>query len=346
MKKIKELNLKWDETKLYDEESRNYYVSIMGIVGLFIILTIIVLNIISLWNYEVGFIDPSSSFVESLIKLYNFIWCFLFLILTVILILLGRIIYLFNWNSKIESNYYINKFIYYILNFFLNFSVIVSDKNLIEKLTSRLNELNKGSNKFNIWYQNYSKYEFLLISDLHEYKKLEFIWCIIPTLILILIAGPSFSLVFSLDSVVNPEINIKVTGRQWYWVYSYDNMTIFDDGKKDIMFNYDSNMIIDSDLNKGAHRLLEVNNKLILPVGVPIRFLITSMDVLHSWAVPAFGLKVDAVPGRLNQFIVEIKKPGIFYGQCSELCGSMHGFMPITIQAINYDEYKEWLKNL
>jgi len=164
--------------------------------------------------------------------------------------------------------------------------------------------------------------------------------------ILVLIAGPSFSLVFSLDSIINPEINIKVVGRQWYWIYSFDNAIEINNEKNSYHFVYDSNMIADDDLNEGTHRLLEVNNKLLLPVGVPIRFLITSVDVLHSWAVPSLGLKVDAVPGRLNQFIVEIKKPGTFYGQCSELCGSMHGFMPIVIQAIDYDEYKEWLKTL
>jgi heme/copper-type cytochrome/quinol oxidase subunit 2 len=89
---------------------------------------------------------------------------------------------------------------------------------------------------------------------------------------------------------------------------------------------------------------LEVDNRLLVPSGVPIRFLITSTDVLHSWAIPSLGLKVDAVPGRLNQFIVEIKKPGVYYGQCSELCGPMHGFMPITLQAVTINEYKEWLQ--
>jgi len=199
-----------------------------------------------------------------------------------------------------------------------------------------------------------------------------------------LIAGPSFSLVFSLDSSVNPEINIKVVGKQWYWVYSFDNVISItnyenniieelnkyidlnndDDNifmpsnikfnfvyniekvKKAVAFNYDSVMIGEEDLKEGTHRLLEVNNRLLIPVGVPIRFLITSTDVLHSWSLPSLGLKVDAVPGRLNQFVIEVKRPGIFYGQCSELCGPMHGFMPIIVQAVSFEQYKEWLKTL
>jgi len=116
--------------------------------------------------------------------------------------------------------------------------------------------------------------------------------------------------------------------------------------KKSVNFNYDSVMINEEDLNFGTHRLLEVNNRLLVPIGLPIKFLITSTDVLHSWSLPSLGLKVDAVPGRLNQFVVELKRPGIFYGQCSELCGPMHGFMPIILHAVTEANYKNWLINL
>jgi len=108
-------------------------------------------------------------------------------------------------------------------------------------------------------------------------------------------------------------------------------------------FSFDSSLINENELEAGAHRLLEVDNRLVVPVGVPIRFIITSTDVLHSWSVPALGIKVDAVPGRLNQFVVEIKKPGIFYGQCSELCGPLHGFMPIVVQSVSDSEFETWL---
>ena len=107
---------------------------------------------------------------------------------------------------------------------------------------------------------------------------------------------------------------------------------------------FDSSLVRDEDLEFGQHRLLEVDNRLVLPVGVPIRFLITSGDVLHSWALPEMGIKVDAIPGRLNQVVTEIKRPGIFYGQCSELCGIEHGFMPIVIQSVPIAEYLNWLE--
>jgi len=277
--------------------------------------------------------------------------------------------------------FFLNKLLYYISIFMLNFSFIVDDKNMIEKNLLRLSQLVNGSTEFNIWYSNYKRNEFLFISDLNEYKQLEFIWCVLPACVLLLIAGPSFSVVFSLDAAVNPEINIKVVGKQWYWVYSFDNIIAFYNKvdimemleelrkrpqldwvdevlsgrgyKKNVMkfeksvnFNYDSVMINEEDLNFGTHRLLEVNNRLLVPIGLPIKFLITSTDVLHSWSLPSLGLKVDAVPGRLNQFVVELKRPGIFYGQCSELCGPMHGFMPIILHAVTEANYKNWLINL
>jgi len=360
---------------------RNFYGALAIVLSIMLILTIFMLKIWRYWNWEVGFIDPSTSFAESLIRLYNFIWSFLVLILVVVLILLIRIIYLFNWNSKIEHSFFLNKLLYYISIFMLNFSFIVDDKNMIEKNLLRLSQLVNGSTEFNIWYSNYKRNEFLFISDLNEYKQLEFIWCVLPACVLLLIAGPSFSVVFSLDAAVNPEINIKVVGKQWYWVYSFDNIIAFYNKvdimemleelrkrpqldwvdevlsgrgyKKNVMkfeksvnFNYDSVMINEEDLNFGTHRLLEVNNRLLVPIGLPIKFLITSTDVLHSWSLPSLGLKVDAVPGRLNQFVVELKRPGIFYGQCSELCGPMHGFMPIILHAVTEANYKNWLINL
>lgn len=331
-----------DNNYLKDIVNYNIYIgAVAGIVGVLIIFTIVSLKV-WLWSWEVGFVDPSTAFAEALIRLYNFIWSFLFLIVTVVLVLMVRIIYLFNWNLVINNSFFLNKIFFYSNSLILELGLLINDKKLIESSILRLNELNIESKELNVWYSSYNKKEFLLISDLSEYKKLEFIWCILPAIVLALIAGPSFSLVFSLDSAIDPKINIKVVGKQWYWVYSFDNYV----ENENYSFNFDSVMISEEDLNKGMHRLLEVDNRLVLPVGVPIRFIITSTDVLHSWAVPSLSLKVDAVPGRLNQFVVEIKKPGVFYGQCSELCGPMHGFMPIAIQAISYNEYIEYLKNL
>jgi heme/copper-type cytochrome/quinol oxidase subunit 2 len=339
------------------------YGVLLGIVFLLYIYMYISFGIYSNWDYELGFIDPTSSFAESLIRLYNFVWVLLVLIVALVIVLMGRIIYLFGWNLYLEDSAIAKWFLDVVNYVALAFIFLVNDGSLLKQTITRIN----NNLKFNLWYSNYSRREFLLISDLSEYKKLEFIWCAMPTGALTLIAAPSFSLIFSLDSSVDPELNINVTGKQWYWVYSFDNVVKIDSSyfsneqlaevnsfiqdKKfldnenvvNMKFKFDSVMISEDDLVKGTHRLLEVDNRLVLPVGMPIRFLITSTDVLHSWSVPSLGLKVDAVPGRLNQFIVELKKPGIFYGQCSELCGPMHGFMPIAIQAVSENKFIEWL---
>jgi len=126
--------------------------------------------------------------------------------------------------------------------------------------------------------------------------------------------------------------------------HSINLLSIEEDNTSNLLsVEFDSSLISENDLVKGTHRLLEVDNRLYLPVGVPIRFLVTSSDVLHSWAVPSLGVKIDAVPGRLNQFVVEIKRPGVFYGQCSELCGPFHGFMPIVVQAISLEDFEDYL---
>lgn len=178
---------------------------------------------------------------------------------------------------------------------------------------------------------------------------LEIVWTIIPAIILILIAVPSFSLLYSIEEIVEPLLTVKVVGHQWYWSYELADpkLWIKDYGVQenadvdsileaypDVNYSFDSYMIADDDLQKGMLRLLEVDNRLYLPVEVNIRLLITSGDVLHSWAVPALGVKVDACPGRLNQTSVYIKRTGVFYGQCSEICGINHGFMPIVVEGV------------
>ena len=172
-------------------------------------------------------------------------------------------------------------------------------------------------------------------------SKLEIIWTIIPAIILFLIALPSFSLLYSMDEMAEPLMSIKAIGNQWYWTYELMDPNTFLINNKfsktgglklDTNFVFDSYMIPDDELSKGQLRLLEVDNKLFLPTGINIRVLITSSDVLHSWAVPAFGIKLDSVPGRLNQTLLNIKRPGTFYGQCSEICGINHAFMPIVVK--------------
>jgi cytochrome c oxidase subunit 2 len=170
---------------------------------------------------------------------------------------------------------------------------------------------------------------------------IEIIWTIIPTIILLIIAIPSFALLYSMDEIIDPIITIKIIGNQWYWNYEYsDNLNFFQES-----LNFDSYMIQEKDLEKGQFRLLEVDNRIVLPIKNHIRLLITASDVLHSWTIPSFGIKLDACPGRLNQTTLYIKREGVFYGQCSELCGINHGFMPIVVEAVSLKNYLIWLKN-
>ena len=169
----------------------------------------------------------------------------------------------------------------------------------------------------------------------------EIVWTIVPAIILMIIAVPSFALLYSMDEMLDPAVTLKVVGHQWYWSYEYSDYNHLTEENTGI--NFDSYMVADDDLDKGHLRLLEVDNRVVLPIDTHIRVLITAADVLHSWAIPSFGVKVDACPGRLNQTTLFIRKPGVFYGQCSELCGTNHGFMPICVVALDLEQYTTWL---
>jgi len=171
---------------------------------------------------------------------------------------------------------------------------------------------------------------------------LEIVWTLVPALILMIIAVPSFALLFSMDEVIDPAITLKIVGRQWFWCYEYSDYCALSNGES---LNFDSYMISEEDLVGGNLRLLEVDNRLVLPIKTHIRILLTAGDVLHSWCVPSFGIKVDACPGRLNQTSLFIKREGVFFGQCSEICGVNHGFMPIVIEAVNLEKYVSWVAN-
>ena len=170
---------------------------------------------------------------------------------------------------------------------------------------------------------------------------LEIIWTIIPAIILLFMAIPSFSLLYSLDESINPDLTLKVIGHQWYWSYEYSDYNAAD-GES---INFDSYMIPEEDLEPGNLRLLEVDNRIVLPVETHVRVVITSADVLHCWAIPSFGIKMDACPGRLNQTSMFIKREGVYYGQCSEICGVNHGFMPICIEAVSLEDYVAWISS-
>ena len=166
---------------------------------------------------------------------------------------------------------------------------------------------------------------------------LEIAWTIIPVIVLLIIAVPSFKLIYYADRIENPDMTIKVTGYQWYWGYQYP-----DHG--DIEFS--SYMVSDEDIDasKGQVRLLSTDNPVVVPVEKNIQVILTAGDVLHSWAVPALGVKQDTVPGKLTETWFRITKPGVYFGQCSELCGKDHGFMPIEIHAVSEEEFASWVQ--
>ena len=176
-------------------------------------------------------------------------------------------------------------------------------------------------------------------SELTHATTIEIIWTITPSLILMLIAVPSFALLYSMDEVIDPSVTVKVIGHQWYWSYEYSDYNLSVSNS----IQYDSYMVSDEDLKEGQLRLLDVDNRMIVPANIHARVLVTSSDVLHSWAIPSLGIKIDACPGRLNQVSLFIKRCGVFYGQCSELCGINHAFMPIVIQAVSIDVYIHWI---
>lgn len=187
--------------------------------------------------------------------------------------------------------------------------------------------------------------EMLLGSKVLHGTILEIVWTLIPSVILIMIVLPSFALMFSIDEVENFFITLKAVGHQWYWSYEYSLPFNYGNNYSDYKsIKYDSYLRPEEDLNLGDLRLLEVDNPIVLPVKLPIRLLVTAADVLHSWTIPSFGVKVDAVPGRLNQAPLFIKREGVFYGQCSELCGVNHAFMPISVNATTLFKFVNWTK--
>nr|APX40631.1 cytochrome c oxidase subunit 2 [Colaspidema barbarum] len=170
-----------------------------------------------------------------------------------------------------------------------------------------------------------------------EGQMIEIIWTILPTITLIFIAIPSLRLIYILDEVNNPMITIKTIGHQWYWSYEYSDF-------KNIEF--DSYMLPTSELSQFNFRLLDVDNRVVIPFESQIRMLVTAADVIHSWTIPSLGVKIDATPGRLNQISFSTNRSGLFYGQCSEICGANHSFMPIVIESISPKYFIKWISKM
>nr|AAY60819.1 cytochrome oxidase subunit II [Macrotermes carbonarius] len=165
-----------------------------------------------------------------------------------------------------------------------------------------------------------------------EGQMIETIWTIAPAIILVFIAMPSLRLLYLMDEVHNPAMTLKAVGHQWYWSYEYSDFT---------KMEFDSYMTQEQQPN--TFRLLDTDNRIVLPMNSPIRMIVTAADVLHSWTVPSLGVKTDATPGRLNQVSFSISRPGILYGQCSEICGANHSFMPITIESVTTNQFINWV---
>ena len=170
-----------------------------------------------------------------------------------------------------------------------------------------------------------------------EHQIIETFWTIIPAFILVYIALPSLWILYLLDEVFNPNVTIKAIGHQWYWRYEYSDLH---------QVQFESYIIPTSTLPENNFRLLETDNRVVLPINNQIRILVSSTDVIHSWTIPALGVKVDAIPGRLNQIRFNINRPGLFYGQCSEICGANHRFIPIVVEGISTNSFLTWVTSI
>jgi len=168
-------------------------------------------------------------------------------------------------------------------------------------------------------------------------QTIEVIWTILPAIILLFIAFPSLRILYLLDEVNNPSISLKTIGHQWYWSYEYSDFSGIE---------FDSYIIPQNEINTDRFRLLDVDNRVILPINNQIRILVSATDVLHSWTVPSLGVKIDASPGRLNQTNFFINRPGLYFGQCSEICGANHSFIPIVIESIPTNHFIKWISNI
>uniref|UniRef100_A0AAU6PBZ9 Cytochrome c oxidase subunit 2 n=1 Tax=Dusuna sp. TaxID=3133678 RepID=A0AAU6PBZ9_9HEMI len=185
----------------------------------------------------------------------------------------------------------------------------------------------------------YMMFSFWLVSYDNRYlldgQLIELVWTVIPAFMLIFIALPSLRILYLIEEMNNPLLTLKGVGHQWYWSYEYSDFYKVD---------FDSFMYLYGEGDLNFFRLLDVDNHVILPFNIQIRFLVSSFDVIHSWTIPSLGLKLDAMPGRINQGLIYLLRPGLFFGQCSEICGSNHSFMPIVMESVNMNTFCSWLK--
>lgn len=319
--------------------------------------------------WQLGLQDPATAIMEGVINFHHDLFFFLVVILFFVLQLLVRCLYFFSVeplpskfeqfkNSFLDLSWIkkVHKHAKVLMLFGLRMYMRDYDGKKQKELSKKMNHvqyerLYRGvrrgeapalpTNAVQLKFRKETVDTQNIYSVVHA-PTLEIIWTVIPAIILVLIAIPSFSLLYTMDEVIDPLLTVKIIGHQWYWSYEFVNPVdyfeaINEHENVDLSpnVNFDSYMLPDDELILGQLRLLEVDNRLKLPIEINVRLLITSGDVLHSWAVPSLGVKLDACPGRMNQTVVFIKRPAVFYGQCSELCGINHGFMPIVVEGID-----------
>ena len=317
----------------------------------------------------IGFKSPATPIMEGIIDLHNYIFFYLILIFIVVFWMYCYILYTFyvvptyfyDFSLLKNTN---TKFFYYLKQLLLFLGL--ERKFYISLMESNnINEIEIGGDYLLEIYQKYLNHQarerhvdILETRKITEHTLIEIIWTIIPSIILVLIAIPSFALLYAMDEVIDPKLTVKAVGYQWFWSYEYAHsfdVIEFNYLTDSFGYNnryyrkqliYDSVMLTEDELQFGFHRLLDVDRQLILPVKTHIRLMITGADVIHSWAVPSFGIKVDAIPGRMSQIGVFIKYEGVFYGQCSELRGVNHGFMPIAVKVVGYDTFMKWYRKV
>lgn len=271
--------------------------------------------------WQINFQDPATPIAGRIIEIHHHVFFFLTIVFIFVSYVLYKIIIHFN------------------LPFFnfLKSDILTNSELLKNSLTTRLNKSNFFFSNTRLFIKNLSNL------NLTHNTTIELVWTSIPSLILVLIAIPSFGLLYAMDDVMDPDITVKVIGHQWYWNYEYSDYVLKRDDNASLTF--DSYMITEDELTFGNLRLLEVDNSIVLPIKMYVRINITASDVLHCWAVPSLGVKVDAVPYRINSAFVYLERPGTFYGQCSEICGVNHGFMPIVVKGVEINDYLSYLNS-
>jgi cytochrome c oxidase subunit 2 len=261
------------------------------------------------WQYN--FSDPATPIMEGIINFHNDLMFFIVAIIIFVVWVLFRCVQIFLAPTGDQKIYLgSQKGVLGFLALYNNIKI----KNTNESTKDLLSTV-----------QIYS-------DGINHHTPIEIAWTVTPAFILMIIAVPSFALLYSIEEFVEPSLTIRCTGHQWYWCYEYSNCKDVDLAEHINGYKFESYMVPTGDLQEGNLRLLEVDNRLLFPIKSHVQVTSTAADVLHCWAVPALGVKIDACPGRLNQTSVFIKRSGVFYGQCSEICGVNHGFMPIVVR--------------